>query len=72
MKNTKAHIVVETVIALSQQQEKELKDLLKKKFGVSEFTTTLNPNLLGGIRITVGSTQYDASLQGKLSQLRSK
>ena len=72
MKNTKAHIVVETVITLSSSQEKELKDLLKKKFGVSEFATTLNPDLLGGIRITVGSTQYDATLQGKLSQLRSK
>lgn len=71
MKNTHT-ITVETVVRLSDSQKKELTSLLKKKFGTDKYVSILNPSLLGGIRITVGSTQYDASLQGKLSQLRSK
>ncbi|HZZ98944.1 MAG TPA: F0F1 ATP synthase subunit delta [Candidatus Saccharimonadia bacterium] len=62
-------IIVESVIALSPEEEKELRTVLKKKFGSDQYVAKLNPALLGGLRITVGSTQYDASVQAKLQQL---
>lgn len=69
MTNTRK-IIVESVIPLSAEQTTELKTLLKKKFGADGFESKLSPELLGGLRITVGSTQYDASVLGKLAQLR--
>ena len=64
------NIVVETVVPLSAQQAQTVKTLLKKSFGTESYTTELNPEILGGVRIRVGSTLYDASLHGKLEQLR--
>lgn len=63
-------IVIETVIPLSAVQKATLSALLKSKFGTPSFTEKLNPSILGGVRIMVGSTQYDATLAGKLAQLR--
>ena len=63
-------IIVESVVPLSAEQETELKSVLKRKFGTNEYTAKLNEELLGGLRITVGSTQYDASVFNKLAQLR--
>lgn len=63
-------IVVETVIPLSPEQKAVVSALLKSKFGTSTFTEKLNPSILGGVRIMVGSIQYDATLAGKLAQLR--
>ncbi len=63
-------IVVESVIPLSAEQKKEVAALLKKKFGSDKFSERINVELLGGVRILVNSTQYDASLAGKLQQLR--
>ncbi|OGJ22399.1 MAG: hypothetical protein A2804_00590 [Candidatus Pacebacteria bacterium RIFCSPHIGHO2_01_FULL_46_10] len=67
-KNTS--VIVETVVPLSTQQAQTLKVMLKKSFGTEEYTTELNPEILGGVRVRVGSTLYDASLRGKLEQLR--
>ncbi|OGJ41630.1 MAG: hypothetical protein A2378_01325 [Candidatus Pacebacteria bacterium RIFOXYB1_FULL_44_10] len=64
------HIVVESVIALSSNQKKKLADLVEKKYGSREFKEKIEPTLLGGIRVTVGSTQYDSSLFGSLTQMR--
>ncbi|MEK7458202.1 MAG: F0F1 ATP synthase subunit delta [Patescibacteria group bacterium] len=63
-------IIVETVIPLSTDQKAVVSTLLKSKFGTPSFTEKLNPSILGGVRIMVGSTQYDATLAGKLAQLR--
>ena len=63
-------VVVETVVPLSTQQAQTLKAMLKKSFGTESYTTELNPEILGGVCVRVGSTVYDASLRGKLEQLR--
>lgn len=63
-------IVVETVIPLSAEQKAIVSVLLRSKFGTPSFIEKLNPSILGGVRIMVGSTQYDATLAGKLAQLR--
>lgn len=63
-------ISVESVIPLSASQTRELQSLLKQKFGTEAYESKINPKLLGGLRITVGSTQFDATVLGKLAQLR--
>ena len=63
-------IIVETVIPLSIAQKAVVSALLKSKFGTPSVTENLNPRILGGVRIMVGSTQYDATLVGKIAQLR--
>lgn len=63
-------VVVESVVPLSAQQKKELAALLKQKFGTEKYLEKHNPNLLGGLRVSIGTTQYDMSLAGKLSHLR--
>lgn len=68
--STTRTIVVETVIPLSAAQKKDLTALFKSKFGTEKFSERINAEILGGIRIMVDSTQYDASLLGKLAQLR--
>jgi len=44
----------------------QIRDLFGKKI---EATVTLNPQLLGGARITVGDAVIDGSVQGKLAQM---
>ncbi len=70
MASSMSSIVVETVIPLSAAQKASLSALLKSKFGTTFFTEKLNPNIVGGVRVMVGSTQYDATLAGKLATLR--
>ena len=57
--------------ALSDAQTKKLADTLKKKIGK---TVTLNksvdPSLIGGLVVKVGSQMIDSSLKTKLSAMK--
>jgi F-type H+-transporting ATPase subunit delta len=58
--------------ALTPAQEKELKDTLKGVAGKDvAFTVAVNPSLLGGLIVKMGSRQIDTSLRTKLSSLKS-
>jgi F-type H+-transporting ATPase subunit delta len=58
--------------ALTAAQEKELKDTLKGVAGKDvAFTVTVDPSLLGGLIVKMGSRQIDSSLRTKLSSLKS-
>ena len=69
---SKPDVIVESAVALSKEQASAVAEVLKKKLGVSEFSESVNPAILGGLRITVGSTRYDASVLGKLETLRTQ
>ncbi|MGB8818982.1 MAG: F0F1 ATP synthase subunit delta [Rhizobiaceae bacterium] len=57
--------------ALTPAQEKELKDTLKGVAGKDvAFSVTVDPSLLGGLIVKVGSKQIDTSLRTKLSSLK--
>lgn len=57
--------------ALTPAQEKELKDTLKGVAGKDvAFTVTVDPSLLGGLIVKMGSRQIDTSLRTKLSSLK--
>lgn len=63
--------LVESAVKLDDKQLKELGALLKKKIG-SEVTLTnqVKPEILGGLRVTLGSRRIDVSLLGKLAQVK--
>ncbi len=57
--------------ALTPTQEKELKDTLKSVAGKDvAFKVAVDPSLLGGLVVKMGSRQIDTSLRTKLSSLK--
>lgn len=57
--------------ALSAAQEKELKDTLKSVAGKDvAFKVVVDPSLLGGLVVKMGSRQIDTSLRTQLSSLK--
>jgi F-type H+-transporting ATPase subunit delta len=66
----KRHAIIESATALTPEtSERVLRDL-KSKYGESLTTDfRLNPELIGGLRIRVGSDLWDGSVQGRLDRL---
>jgi len=66
----KRHAVIESAAALSQETSDQVLRDLKSKYG--EALTTdfrVNPDLIGGLRIRVGSDVLDGSVRGRLDRL---
>lgn len=62
---------VTSAIKLSVAQQKAIAAALKQAFGKDpEITTTVDPAILGGLRVKVGSRVFDASLKSRLDQLK--
>jgi F-type H+-transporting ATPase subunit delta len=61
------------IIAASKLSATETKDLVKRleaKFGKKvEATVSIDPEIIGGIKIIVGDTMIDASVKGQLQNL---
>lgn len=56
---------------MSDAQVQELIAGLEKKFGVKlKPVVTVDPSLIGGVRVTVGDQVLDTSVQAQLSRLR--
>lgn len=63
-------VTVTSAAPLSDQQKTTLLSGLNKKFGEVNLTEKLDEKIIGGIKVTVGSKQYDASVATKLEQLK--
>lgn len=62
-----AKATIESAFELTDAQVAELKAALEKRFGRKiEATVTINPELIGGARVTVGDAVIDGSVQAKL------
>jgi F-type H+-transporting ATPase subunit delta len=60
-----------TAIPLSAAQSKGVATALRQALGKDpEIETRVDPSILGGIKVRVGSRLYDASLKSKLDQLK--
>ncbi len=72
----KAGVVEATAVSaapLSAAQAAMIQSALGKKIGKSiRLIQEVDPGLLGGLKVQVGSTVYDASLQGQLHQLKTQ
>lgn len=65
-------VIVTTAVKLTADQRKEVTKLATEKTGTKDFelVETIDPSIIGGIRLTLGSQQYDASVQSKFDALR--
>ena len=61
---------VESAVVTSPEEQAGIKVSLEKQYGAGlEITYGVNPALLGGLRIQVGSDLYDGSVQTRLQKL---
>ena len=64
-----AHVT--TAVPLSPAQSETLSGALRTAFGKDPLIETqVDPAILGGLRVRVGSRLYDASLKSKLDSLK--
>lgn len=63
-------VTVTSTIPLSDTQKGTLIKGLEKKYGAISVVEKIDENIVGGLKVTVGSTQFDASLTSKLDQLK--
>ena len=66
----KRHATIESASELIPEVSTQLVGSLKRKYG-GDLTTELvvNPQLLGGVRVRVGSDVWDGSVQNRLQRL---
>jgi ATP synthase F1 delta subunit len=70
-KKRKAKAVVMTPIEISKDYENTLRSSLKKVTDRDvDIEYVMDPSLLGGILIKIGSTMYDTSIKGQLRLLK--
>ena len=68
-----AKATIESAFEMTQAQVDELRGALEKRFGKKiEATVTVNRDLIGGARVTVGDAVLDGSIQAKLAAMRSQ
>ena len=66
-----AKATIESAFELTDAQVAELRGALEKRFGKKiETTVTVNRDLIGGARVTVGDAVLDGSVQAKLATMR--
>lgn len=63
-----AHI--ESAVALDETSTKTIVDVLKKLDPEVEYVTSVNPSLIGGTRIRLGSDVWDGTLLNRLQHLK--
>jgi F-type H+-transporting ATPase subunit delta len=61
--------VIESAAPLNAEQQQELLGSLRARHGVRDAEFSVNPGLLGGVRVRVGSDVWDGSIQGRLREL---
>lgn len=67
----KRRATIESATLLSTELRDQLRSDLQKKYGEDlEFEFNVNPELLGGLRVQVGSHVWDGSVRAKLETLR--
>ena len=65
-----ARAEVVSAFPMADEELATLKATLEKHFGKKiEATVSIDPELIGGVRITVGDTVIDASVQGELQAM---
>lgn len=65
-------ITITTAQKLDATQLKELKALVESKVGAADYQQIVDPSVIGGLKITIGSQEFDATLSGKLKKLESQ
>ncbi|MFN5885317.1 MAG: FoF1 ATP synthase subunit delta, partial [Bacteroidota bacterium] len=62
---------IKTAVALDEKTYAEVKDFIAKSTGKNiELKTTVQPELIGGIVVKMEDRLFDASIKGKLQQVK--
>lgn len=64
-------VVVTTAIELTSDQRLKIKKAVEEKMGAIALVEEVDPSVIGGIKIVVGSKEMDATVKGRLERLRS-
>jgi len=66
----KHRATIESAAELDPEVRREIVSGLEKKYGAGLTTDyVINPNLLGGVRVRVGSDVWDSSVRSRLARL---
>lgn len=69
----KQKVNIQSAQELKEAQQKKIRSILEEKYGQElEFEWEVEPELIGGFKLSLGSIEYDASLKNKLIQLEEK
>ena len=63
-------VTITTAVKLSANQLENLSTAIEKKHGKSSIETVVDPSILGGIVITIGSHQIDNSYWGRINTMK--
>jgi F-type H+-transporting ATPase subunit delta len=63
-------VIVTTAVPLTDAQRATIAQALEKKTGSGQYREVVDPSVVGGIKLLVGSTEYDGTLKGKLTRLK--
>lgn len=65
-------VKVATAAPMGENEEMRLKSLIKRHLGAAdmEYSSTVDPSLIGGFTVSVGNERIDASIRNELKQLR--
>jgi F-type H+-transporting ATPase subunit delta len=67
----KRHAKIESATQLAPQVASKIVERLKKKYGEDLSTEfVVDPTLLGGVRVRVGSDVWDGTLRNRLERLK--
>jgi F-type H+-transporting ATPase subunit delta len=62
--------IIETAVELDEKSQRQVRDQLTARYGDDiETIFKLNSDLIGGIRIKLGSDVWDGSVRGRLQRL---
>ncbi len=64
------HAIVESAAALPPDQERDFEKNLRSRFGDITAEFRLNPSLIAGVRVKIGSDVWDGSVQARLQALQ--
>jgi F-type H+-transporting ATPase subunit delta len=64
-------VILRSTVPFSAAQLSEVKQALTKKYGKDiQVEEQIDPSLIGGVQIVIGSRMLDGSVKAKLQQLR--
>ena len=70
LESSRRSVSVENAVATSPAQAESIRARLEKQYGAGlNIQYSVNPGLIGGLRIQVGSDLYDGSVKTRLEKL---
>ena len=67
----KTPVLITAAVSLTSKQRETLEKAVQKKFGSQlEFSEVIDPSVLGGLKVRVGTWEYDATMQTRLAKVR--